>query len=68
VLRVECTQCDRKARYHVHKLIEKYGRQGNLLEWVSDLALMTSSNFVGCMTGRSDRLPFEFCPRAGAVT
>jgi hypothetical protein len=33
VLRVECTKCDRKGRYHVHKLIEKYGRQGNLMKW-----------------------------------
>jgi hypothetical protein len=27
VLRVECTKCDRKGRYHVHKLIEKHGRE-----------------------------------------
>jgi hypothetical protein len=33
VLRVECTKCDRKGRYHVHKLIEKYGRKGNLMKW-----------------------------------
>jgi hypothetical protein len=33
VLRVECTKCDRKGRYHVHKLIEKRGRQGNLMKW-----------------------------------
>ena len=26
VLRVECTRCGRKGRYHVYKLIEKYGR------------------------------------------
>jgi hypothetical protein len=32
VLRVECTKCDRKGRYHVHKLIEKHGRKGNLDE------------------------------------
>ena len=32
VLRVECTKCDRKGRYHVHKLIEKYGRKGNLMK------------------------------------
>jgi hypothetical protein len=31
VLRVECTNCDRKD--HVHKLIEKHGRQGNLMKW-----------------------------------
>jgi hypothetical protein len=24
---------DRKGRYHVHKLIEKYGRQGNMMKW-----------------------------------
>jgi hypothetical protein len=32
VLRVECTKCDRKGRYHVHKL-EKHGRMGNLMKW-----------------------------------
>jgi hypothetical protein len=33
VLRVECTKCDRKRHYHVHKLIEKYGRNGNMPAW-----------------------------------
>ena len=33
MLRVECTKCDRKGRYHVHKLIEKYGRMGNMMKW-----------------------------------
>jgi hypothetical protein len=37
VLCVECTKCDRKGRYQVHKLIEKHGRKGNLSKWVSDL-------------------------------
>jgi hypothetical protein len=27
VLNVECTNCARKGRYHVHKLIEKYRPQ-----------------------------------------
>ena len=31
VLRVECT--NRKGRYQVHKLIEKYGRNGNMMKW-----------------------------------
>jgi hypothetical protein len=31
VLRVECTKCDRTGRYRVHKLIEKYGRNGNMM-------------------------------------
>jgi hypothetical protein len=33
VLRLECTKCDRQGRYHVHKLIERYGRMGNLMKW-----------------------------------
>ena len=33
VLRVECPKCDRKGRYHVHKLVEKYGRNGNMMKW-----------------------------------
>jgi hypothetical protein len=33
VLRVECTKCDRNGRYHVHKLIEKYGSNGNMTVW-----------------------------------
>ena len=37
VLRVECTTCDRKGRYHVHKLIEKYGLMGNISAWASNL-------------------------------
>jgi hypothetical protein len=37
VLRVECTKCARKGRYHVHKLIEKYGRQGNMMRWKAQL-------------------------------
>jgi hypothetical protein len=27
------TKCDRSGRYHVHKLIEKYGRNGNMMKW-----------------------------------
>ena len=32
-LRVECTKCDRKGRYHADRLIEKYGRKGNMMKW-----------------------------------
>jgi hypothetical protein len=39
VPRVECTKCDRKGRYHVHKLIEKYGRNGNMMKWLTELKL-----------------------------
>ena len=30
VLNVECTKCARKGRYHVQRLIEVYGRKGNM--------------------------------------
>jgi hypothetical protein len=30
VLCVECTKCSRKGRYHVLRLIEVYGRKGNV--------------------------------------
>ena len=33
VLRVECTKCDRRGRYSAAKLIEKYGRKGNMMKW-----------------------------------
>jgi hypothetical protein len=37
VLRVECRRCARKGRYQVHKLIEKYGRKGNMMKWKEQL-------------------------------
>jgi len=37
VLRVECTKCARKGRYSVAKLIEKYGRKGNMMKWKEQL-------------------------------
>jgi hypothetical protein len=36
-LRVECTKCPRKGRYHVHKLIEKYCRHGHMMKWKGQL-------------------------------
>jgi hypothetical protein len=33
VLRVECRRCQRKGRYSVRKLIEKYGRKGHMMKW-----------------------------------
>jgi hypothetical protein len=36
-LRVECTKCARKGRYSVRRLIEKYGRKGNMMKWKEQL-------------------------------
>jgi hypothetical protein len=33
VLRVECARCQRKGRYSVRMLIEKYGRNANMMKW-----------------------------------
>ena len=33
MLRVECTRCQRKGRYSVRRLIEKFGRQANMMKW-----------------------------------
>ena len=37
MLRVECRKCARKGRYQVHKLIAKYGRNGNMMKWREQL-------------------------------
>ena len=37
MLRVECTRRGRKGGYHVHSLIEKYGRRGHMMKWRNQL-------------------------------
>jgi hypothetical protein len=37
MLRVECTRCQRKGCYSVLKLIQQYGRKGNLMKWMEML-------------------------------
>jgi hypothetical protein len=37
VLRVECARCQRKGRYSVRRLIEKYGRNANTMKWKEQL-------------------------------
>ena len=39
MLRVECTRCARKGRYSVCKLIEEYGRKGNMMKWMEQLSV-----------------------------
>jgi hypothetical protein len=36
VLRVECIKCDRRRVYYTQRLIEVYGRRGNMSKWLSD--------------------------------
>jgi hypothetical protein len=36
-LRVECGRCQRKGRYSVRRLIEKYGRNANMMKWTEQL-------------------------------
>jgi len=51
VLRVECTKCDRKGRYSMAKLIEKHGRNGNMMKWREMLTPTARSGMLpGFMT------------------
>jgi hypothetical protein len=43
-------KCDRNGRYHVHKLIEKYGRNGNMTVWRDMLNGDCSKRVADCMT------------------
>jgi hypothetical protein len=36
-VRVECGRCQRKGRCSVRKLIEKYGRNANMMKWKEQL-------------------------------
>ena len=54
VLRVECTKCDRKGRYQVHKLIEKYGLMGNISAWASNLKSNCPNRFNDLLCERCD--------------
>jgi hypothetical protein len=33
VLNVECEKCGRRGRYHLHRLIERYGIDTKLFDW-----------------------------------
>jgi hypothetical protein len=37
VLNVECEKCGRKGRYHVHRLIERYGIDAKLFDWSDEI-------------------------------
>jgi hypothetical protein len=41
VLRVECTRCSRKGRYHVRKLIKQYGCEAGMMNWKEQLNSVT---------------------------
>jgi|GEM_PF-1205733 len=64
VLRVECTRCDRKGRYSVAKLIEKYGRKGNMMKWREMLNADCPKRDA---TGLHNRLRFDV-PRSAEGT
>ena len=52
VLRVECTKCGRGGHYGVAKVIEKYGRKGNMMKWRG----MLNARFSEARTGRPNLL------------
>lgn len=38
VLNVECAKCGRTGRYHLRRLIERYGIDAKLLDWSDEIA------------------------------
>jgi len=49
VLNVECDKCGRRGRYHLHRLIERYGIDTQLFDWsveiTADCPRRHSKNF-----------------------
>ena len=60
MLRVECTECSRKGRYSVRKLIEKYGRKGHMMKWKKQLNGDCPKRVAHSMHERWDLV----CPRS----
>jgi hypothetical protein len=56
VLRVECRRCQRKGRYSVRKLIEKYGRRGHMMKWREQLSSDDRPNNLCGLLDRIQRL------------
>jgi hypothetical protein len=36
-LNVECEKCGRRGRYHLHRLIERYGIDAKLFDWSDEI-------------------------------
>ena len=49
VLNVECDKCGRKGRYHLHRLIERYGIDAKLFDRTSGPS--RSNSFLACPFG-----------------
>jgi hypothetical protein len=37
VLKIECDKCGRRRRYHLHRLIERYGVDAKLFDWSEEI-------------------------------
>jgi hypothetical protein len=37
VLNVQCAKCGRRGRYHLHRLIERYGIDAKLFDWSDEI-------------------------------
>jgi hypothetical protein len=37
VLNVECAKCGRRGRYHLDRLIERYGIEAKLFDWTDEI-------------------------------
>jgi hypothetical protein len=57
ILRVECTKCPRKGQYRVARLIEQYGRMGNMMKWKNCSTGIARSGTAACMTAATWSVP-----------
>jgi hypothetical protein len=57
-LRVECTRCQRKGRYSVRKLIERYGRKAHMMKWREQLSNDCPKRYAPQLHDRCDLI----CP------
>jgi hypothetical protein len=52
VLNIECDKCDRKGRYHVHRLIECYGIDAKLFERFDEIRDVLACRGEHCGAGK----------------
>jgi hypothetical protein len=63
VLRIERAKCGRFGRYHVYKLVERYGADAKLFEWSDELL----ANCARKLAGNTSDLCGAVCPDLSKV-
>src|SRR5215471_6397953 len=59
VLNVECDKCGRRGRYHLHRLIERYGIEAKLFDWSDEITADCPRRCVRRAVPRSTQSPLN---------